>query len=348
MKNVKIRDFVEMISIKNINNIYSDVVGINIFKKFVPTIATLVKTDLSKYKIISKNQYAFNAMHVGRDKVLPIALYNLDSPSLVSPAYHVFKISNENIIIPKYLQLIFERPKFDYEIWLKSNNGIRGNLTLDDFLNINLSIHNIEEQQHIIDIIGSIDDKIENNNKIIEKTNILLVSKFKKIYNSANISSDLKDFIELRTGKKDANAYNENGIYPFFTCSENDSKINDYSFDEEAILIAGNGNMSVKFYKGKFDAYQRTYVIHPQKYVTYIYLFYKTFINEISNGARGSVIKFLTKSMLEDCDFKLCDNNIMEKFENDNYKLLMSILDIKNENKKLEELKQLYLKKFFG
>ena len=152
----------------------------------------------------------------------------------------------------------------------------------------------------------------------------------------------------MRTGKKDANAYNENGIYPFFTCSENDSKINDYSFDEEAILIAGNGNMSVKFYKGKFDAYQRTYVIHPQKYVTYIYLFYKTFINEISNGARGSVIKFLTKSMLEDCDFKLCDNNIMEKFENDNYKLLMSILDIKNENKKLEELKQLYLKKFFG
>lgn len=155
MKNVKIRDFVEMISIKNINNIYSDVVGINIFKKFVPTIATLVKTDLSKYKIISKNQYAFNAMHVGRDKVLPIALYNLDSPSLVSPAYHVFKISNENIIIPKYLQLIFERPKFDYEIWLKSNNGIRGNLTLDDFLNINLSIHNIEEQQHIIDNIRS-------------------------------------------------------------------------------------------------------------------------------------------------------------------------------------------------
>ena len=77
---------------------------------------------------------------------------------------------------------------------------------------------------------------------------------------------NLNSIVTLKTGKKDANASIKNGTYPFFTCSEKESSINVYSFDQEAILIAGNGNMSVKYYNGKFDAYQRTYVISSDKY----------------------------------------------------------------------------------
>lgn len=194
------------------------------------------------------------------------------------------------------------------------------------------------------------DDKIENNNKIIIKLEELLNLKFKNIYSDAlktGITINLNDIVNLKTGKKDANAANENGIYPFFTCSEKESNIDVYSFNQEAILIAGNGNMSVKYFNGKFDAYQRTYVISSSKYFYYLYLYYKNFIGNISVGAKGSVIKFLTKSMLLDIDLPILDNITMQRFESDIQKILNYELRLSEENKKLNLLKEKYLKRFF-
>ena len=71
----------------------------------------------------------------------------------------------------------------------------------------------------------------------------------------------LGNYVRIRTGKLDANASDPHGIFPFFTCAEKPLRINSYSFDCECILVAGNGDLNVKYYSGKFDAYQRTYVI---------------------------------------------------------------------------------------
>ena len=71
----------------------------------------------------------------------------------------------------------------------------------------------------------------------------------------------LGDIAKIRTGKLDANASSENGKYPFFTCSKDTLRIDSYSYDCECVLVAGNGDLNVKYYKGKFDAYQRTYII---------------------------------------------------------------------------------------
>ena len=223
-------------------------------------------------------------------------------------------------------------------------------LTTKTLYEIDVPEHSLNYQQHIVDIIGSLDDKIENNNKIIIKLEELLNLKFKNIYNDAlktGITINLNDIVNFKTGKKDANAANENGIYPFFTCSEKESNIDVYSFNQEAILIAGNGNMSVKYYKGKFDAYQRTYVISSSKYFYYLYLYYKNFIGDISVGAKGSVIKFLTKSMLLDIDLPILDNITMQRFESNIQKILNYELRLSEENKKLNLLKEKYLKRFF-
>ena len=71
----------------------------------------------------------------------------------------------------------------------------------------------------------------------------------------------LGDYVRIRTGKLDANASSENGQYPFFTCAVEPLKIDTYSYDCECVLVAGNGDLNVKYYNGKFDAYQRTYII---------------------------------------------------------------------------------------
>ena len=75
--------------------------------------------------------------------------------------------------------------------------------------------------------------------------------------------TELGEIVELATGKLDANAAKENGEFPFFTCAREALRIDQYAFDQEAVLLAGNGDFNIKHYVGKFNAYQRTYVLRP-------------------------------------------------------------------------------------
>lgn len=107
----------------------------------------------------------------------------------------------------------------------------------------------------------------------------------------------LGELTKIRTGKLDANAANHNGAYPFFTCAVEPLSINTAAFDCKAVLVAGNGDLNVKYYEGKFNAYQRTYVIesldesklHPK----YLYLYLDKYVAKLREQAIGGVIKYI-------------------------------------------------------
>ena len=107
----------------------------------------------------------------------------------------------------------------------------------------------------------------------------------------------LGDLVNIKTGKLDANQADENGKYPFFTCSKEIIKINSYSYDCECVLIAGNGDLNVKYYNGKFEAYQRTYILTSTDVNTlsnkYIYWFMNRYIVQLRNQSIGGVIKYI-------------------------------------------------------
>ncbi|MBV7441009.1 restriction endonuclease subunit S [Weeksellaceae bacterium TAE3-ERU29] len=108
---------------------------------------------------------------------------------------------------------------------------------------------------------------------------------------------ELGSIVNIKTGKLDANASDINGIYPFFTCSKEISKINKFAYDCEAVLVAGNGDLNVKYYNGKFNAYQRTYIIESiDKLVVnvkYLYYFLEIYIKFLRNQSIGGVIKYI-------------------------------------------------------
>ena len=108
---------------------------------------------------------------------------------------------------------------------------------------------------------------------------------------------DLGKICNIKTGKLDSNASSEDGIYPFFTCSKESLKINSYSYDCECVLVAGNGDLNVKYYNGKFEAYQRTYIVETidkMKYSTkFLYLLISSKIDELRKIAIGGVIKYI-------------------------------------------------------
>ncbi|GAA7418073.1 restriction endonuclease subunit S [Helicobacter pylori] len=209
----------------------------------------------------------------------------------------------------------------------------------------------------IAKIFNSIQNKIENNHKINELLHKILEllyeqyfvrfdfldennkpyqtsggkMKFSKELNRL-IPNDfevktLGELTQLKVGNKNANHSSNQGKYPFFTCSNNPLKCETYQFEGKHIIISGNGNFYVTHYDGKFDAYQRTYVVNPNNpnHYVLIYLFVKSYTNYLKLQSRGSIIKFITKSDIENIKIVLPNlktytkwNNVLKIIENNN------------------------------
>lgn len=125
----------------------------------------------------------------------------------------------------------------------------------------------------------------------------------------------LPELCNITTGKLDANAAVENGMYPYFTCGEIPSRIDEYAFDTDAILLAGNnaqGNFHVSRYNGKFNAYQRTYVLTAKENCNLDYIYYslKLALIQLKNRSQGSQTKFLTMPILNDISINTSLNQL--------------------------------------
>jgi len=113
----------------------------------------------------------------------------------------------------------------------------------------------------------------------------------------------------IKTGKLDVNAGQEDGKYPFFTCANTSYKINEYAFDNEAVLVAGNGDLNVKYFIGKFNAYQRTYVIEKREdaeiSMSYLYYFMETYMDHLRKKSIGGIIKYIKLGHLTEAKIPL-------------------------------------------
>lgn len=157
---------IRLIDTRNRESITDRVLGINIDKFFMPSVANVIGTDLSKYKLITKGKFACNPMHVGRDERLPVALYDEEEPAIVSPAYFMFEVIDNSILKEDYLMMWFRRPEFDRICWLHTDGSVRGGITWDDICRLELPIPPIENQLEIVNSYKAITERIALKQKI--------------------------------------------------------------------------------------------------------------------------------------------------------------------------------------
>ncbi len=146
-----IKDLLEEVDVRNSDNSISNVQGININKEFMPTNANITKTDLTKYKIVSKNQFAYSAMQTGRDECIRIALFRKENSVIISPAYSVLQVKY-NDILADWIILWFSRKESDRLGWFLSDSSVRASLELTTFYDIKIPVPSIEIQKSIVDI----------------------------------------------------------------------------------------------------------------------------------------------------------------------------------------------------
>jgi type I restriction enzyme S subunit len=177
-------------------------------------------------------------------------------------------------------------------------------------------------------INNMINDNLEQQMHLIFE-NMMAKAATHKLSGKYTIAQNLATVV---TGKEDANFSVPNGKYKFFTCSNTPLSCDEYAFDASSILIAGNGDFNVKHYSGKFNAYQRTYVLTPdKKYFGLLYLASLYRINSFKSRSSGSIVKFITKSDVE---------NIPVFIPNDRFYLqeLNKLIYLQEQNKLENEL----------
>ena len=190
---------IRLIDTRNRESITDRVLGINIDKFFMPSVANVIGTDLSKYKLITKGKFACNPMHVGRDERLPVALYDEEKPAIVSPAYFMFEVIDNSILKEDYLMMWFRRPEFDRICWLHTDGSVRGGITWDDICRLELPIPPIENQLEIVNIYKAITERIALKQKINDNLEETAQSLFQEQFAAFYNENELPDGYSIAT-----------------------------------------------------------------------------------------------------------------------------------------------------
>lgn len=184
----------------------------------------------------------------------------------------------------------------------------------------------LAEQQKIAAILDAADSLRQKDQQLVERYTALSQSLFLEMFGDPVTNTmgwDKKLFLDIfdtRTGKLDSNAASKNGIYPFFTCSKEALKIDSFSYEQEALLLAGNnaaGIFDVKYYKGKFDAYQRTYILtinNNQLTYPFVQILLERKLKDLQRLSIGSSTQYLTMKILERLEFITPPSSLQNKF----------------------------------
>ena len=240
---------------------------------------------------------------------------------------------NANLVNPAFLTYHLLAPEQQYKLLSTANGATVAHVNMPTIRNLKLSLPPLATQHRIATILSRYDSLIENYQKQIklleEAAQRLYKEWFVDLHFPEHENTKIVDGVPeewekkkvgeiapIITGKKDANFGTPNGEYPFFTCSQEPIKAPSFSFDCAAVLLAGNGDFNVKLYRGRFEAYQRTYVLSP--YIdSHLYLLFYTIsanMTKLAAGSSGSTIKFLTKGMIDGINLNVPNDEILRSF----------------------------------
>lgn len=165
----KLGEYIRKVDNKNKDMKILNLQGLSMSKEFRKSTSNIVGTDLSKYKIVKQGQFCCDFMSVIRVHKLPVVLNNLGEDVIISPAYVVFEVIDESLLLPEYLMLWFRRSEFDRYADFRCDSSIRGGFQWEELCEVELPIPSIEKQREIVAQYQAVANKIKVNEQICEK-----------------------------------------------------------------------------------------------------------------------------------------------------------------------------------
>lgn len=385
MKDYKrLGDYIREVNVRNRELEVKKPMGINIDKHFMPSVANVIGTDLSTYKLVSKMQFACNLMHVGRDEKIPMAMHTENNPIIVSPAYFVFEVTNTDQLLPEYLMMWFRRPEFDRNAWFYTDADVRGGMGKESLLDMQLPIPSITRQREIVAEYETLTRRIRLNEQIIQNLESTAQTLYCKMFVDGIDKENLPEGWKIGTlgevcskigsgatpkGGKDS--YTNDGvsfirsmnIFDFSFCYDELAHISDKqakSLDsvivkERDILFNITGASVTRCCMVPNNVLparvnQHVMIIRSKEYIMSYYLLCLLCSDEskrslLGMSQSGSTREAITKSEIESFNIVIPAMELLKEYDN-NIKIIILQTDLyKQENSKLIELQSLLLAK---
>ena len=352
-----IEELVTRIDERNSDGTVSELIGVSIDKCFIKSVANTNGTDLSKYKIIRKNDFAVSLMQVSRDGKMPVARLEEYEEAIMSPAYPIFRVKDKNIILPEYLEMWFKRSEFDREAAFIAVGGVRGSMPWEEFAKMKLPVPSIEKQQKIVSAYKIVTDRIVLKQKINDN----LLNSVQAIFRSWFVDYDPFDGVcpsnwetgcdSMRKPLSSLERADMERIYPYYGAVSIVDYVDDYIFDGEYLLVSEdgiyvvdeNGHPLIQHISGKFWANNHAHILKGKSGFNEdsLYLFLaNTNMAPIVTGAAQPKIN---QANLKSFPITIPDSETMLKFNNIIQPFFDQRLTNESEIKKLEALQSLLL-----
>ena len=363
--NYKLGELIRNIDVKNKDLHCNNLKGLSMTKEFRASTSNIVGTDLSKYKIVAYKQFACDFMSAIRVHKMPIAFNSEMEEILVSPAYAVFEVIDENIILPEYLMMWFRRSEFDRYADFRSDAAIRGGYGWNELCETEIKLPSLEEQRKKVQAYKTITDRIELKKKINDN----LLNSVQAIFRSWFVDyapfdgvcpsnwetgcvEDIAEFFDsMRKPLSSLERADMERIYPYYGAVSIVDYVDDYIFDGEYLLVSEdgiyvvdeNGHPLIQHISGKFWANNHAHILKGKAGFNEdsLYLFLaNTNMAPIVTGAAQPKIN---QANLKNFPITTPDSETMLKFNNIIQPFFDQRLTNESEIKKLEALQSLLL-----
>ena len=375
-----IGELVERVDERNRDASITTLIGVSIDKKFIPSVANVIGTDLTNYKVIRKFDFAVSLMQVSRDEKIPVACQKEYEAAIMSPAYPIFRVKDTEIILPEYMEMWFMRSEFDREASFVAVGGVRGSMPWEEFAKLKLPVPTIEEQRKIVDRYNAITDRITLKKQIndnldstmqaIYKNYFVDFTPFKSEPTCATKLGEIPaswsvckfcDLCDLLNGRAysqeellDSGKYRVLRVGNFFTknswyYSDMELEDNKYCYPDDLLFC-----WSASFGLYIWNDVKTIYHYHIWKidfsktapyYREYIFLYLKQELNKLSKEGHGSVMAHLTKSGVENLDIVSPPEEIIKQFHNSIIPFIEHKKLVEKEVQQLTELRESILSK---
>ena len=357
-------NYIRLVDERNKNLAVTKLLGVSISKKFIPSIANIVGTDLSNYKIVRTGQFAYGPVTSRNGEKISIA-YLDEEDCIISSSYTVFEVENKEELDPEYLMLWFSRPEFDRYARYKSRGSVREIFDWNELCMVELPVPDIEKQRKIVKAYKTITDRIDLKQKINDN----LLNSVQAIFRSWFVDyapfdgvcpsnwetgcvEDIAEFFDsMRKPLSSLERTDMERIYPYYGAVSIVDYVDDYIFDGEYLLVSEdgiyvvdeNGHPLIQHISGKFWANNHAHILKGKSGFNEdsLYLFLaNTNMAPIVTGAAQPKIN---QANLKSFPITIPDSETMLKFNNIIQPFFDQRLTNESEIKKLEALQSLLL-----
>ncbi len=356
MEYKRLGDYIREVNVRNRELKVTNLLGLSMSKQFRPSTSNIVGVDLTKYKVVDRNVFAFDPMSVIRVHKVPIAINDTNDPIIVSPAYYTFEVIDSFQLLPQYLMMWFQRTEFDRYADFKSDAAVRGGYDWDELCNTPIYIPSITRQREIVAEYETLTNRIHLNNQMIQHLEATAQALYRKTFvdniDKENLPEGWKigtigDLFELQRGFDLPSQNRIAGAFPIYASTGIAEYHNDYKVEPPCVVTGRSGTIGEVFYVDKKCwPLNTTLWVKDFKDTPAFFVYYKLKELDLAKTVSGfAAVPTLNRNDVHMMESLIPPKYLLTEFENEMKVIHHHLSNIHKENEKLTELQSLLLAK---